>query len=88
MSKSHEAYLEATRPSGDAPDRNILGSGFATSLTIEIKGYKGHLKSGTRDESEKWYLSPSVVKHEINMTQKWYKEMKIPPGPTLYKDLQ
>lgn len=53
MSKSHEAYLEATRPSGDAPDRNILGSGFATSLTIEIKGYKGHLKSGTRDESEK-----------------------------------
>lgn len=53
MSKSHEAYTEAARPSGDAPDRNIPGSGLATSLTIEIKRYKDHLKSGTRDESEK-----------------------------------
>lgn len=45
--------MDAARPSGDVPDRNILGSRLATSLTIEIKKCKGHLKSGTRDESEK-----------------------------------
>lgn len=51
--KFHEAHMDAARPSSDAPDRNILGRGLATSLTIEIKRCKGHLRSGTRDVTEK-----------------------------------